>query len=244
MQDPPAAELPLHDDLVRTHRALVDHLAGPGSWWSGAERVAIAAESRAGEDCALCRARKGALSPEHGPGEHDRVGALPAPLVELAHRIRTDPARLSRSWFEDVTAAGVCEGPYVEAVGIVAIVAGMDSFCRALGRPPYPLPEPVPGDPSGHRPANAKPGPGWVSTLAPEHATGEEADLYSNATFVPYIRRALSLVPADTRALQSMMSSHYVRIEDVLNPSVGRDLDRMQMELVAARLSALNECFY
>ena len=41
-----------------------------------------------------------------------------------------------------------------------------------------------------------------------------------------------------------MMSSHYVRIEDVLNPSVGRDLDRMQMELVAARLSALNECFY
>ena len=61
---------------------------------------------------------------------------------------------------------------------------------------------------------------------------------------MPYIRRALSLVPDLTRVLGRMMRSHYVRIEDMVDPKAGRDLDRMQLELVASRVSALNECFY
>ncbi len=44
--------------------------------------------------------------------------------------------------------------------------------------------------------------------------------------------------------LQHESRSHYVAMADLMNPEVGRDLDRMQIELVAARVSALNECFY
>jgi alkylhydroperoxidase family enzyme len=33
-------------------------------------------------------------------------------------------------------------------------------------------------------------------------------------------------------------------MQDPANPSARRDLDRLQIELVAARVSALNECFY
>jgi hypothetical protein len=60
----------------------------------------------------------------------------------------------------------------------------------------------------------------------------------------PNIMRALSLVPDHVRVLQSESESHYVPMSELTNPAVGRDLDRPQMELVAARVSALNECFY
>jgi hypothetical protein len=80
--------------------------------------------------------------------------------------------------------------------------------------------------------------------LAPEDASGPEADLYGGLAFVPNIARALSQVPDHARLLQTETRSHYVSLEDLANPKVGRDLDRLQIELVAARVSALNECFY
>ena len=235
---------PLRADLVWTQRELLDRLARPGNWFSGAERLAIAAESRRADTCALCRERAAALSPEHARGDHDRATALPDGLVELAHRVRSDPRRLSRAWFDRIRGAGIDEGAYVEAVGIVALLAGLDFFCLAIGRAPYPLPEAVAGEPSRHRPAGARPGPGWVATVAPVDASGPEADLYPKLPLIPNITRALSLVPDHVCVLRSLTKSHYVALEDLTNPAVGRDLDRMQIELVAARVSALNECFY
>ena len=35
----------------------------PGTWWTGAQRIAMAAETRAARECPLCRSRKKALSP-------------------------------------------------------------------------------------------------------------------------------------------------------------------------------------
>jgi hypothetical protein len=238
-----AAGVPVRDDLRQTHLALLEHLRRPGSWFTGAERLAIAAESRHALACPLCRRRKASLSPEHPNGEHARVSDLPEALVEIAHRIRLDPQRLSREWFDRVLRAGLEEGAYVELVGIVAFTAGLDHFCRALGIAPFGLPDPVPGEPSRHRPANARAGTGWVAMLAPEDAIGPEAGLYESA-FVPNIARALSLVPDHVRVLQMETASHYVAMADIPNPGVRRDLDRRQIELVAARVSALNECFY
>ena len=47
-----AAGIPVRDDLTKTHAELLGHLRAPGAWWTGAERVAIAAESRHALDCA------------------------------------------------------------------------------------------------------------------------------------------------------------------------------------------------
>jgi hypothetical protein len=239
-----AAGLPVREDLQRTHREMLAYIAQPGSWLTGAERVALAAESRNAPTCALCCERKASLSPEHPQGEHARVCELPEPLVELAHRIRSDPQRLGRSWFERTLAAGVSEGAYVEAVGIVTLTAGIDFFCRAIGLPPFPLPEPVPGEPSGHVPEGLSDQGAWVAMLAPEDASGPEADLYAGIAFVPNIARALSQVPGHARLLQRETRTHYVDLGDLRKPDVGRDLDRRQIELVAARVSAMNECFY
>ena len=53
----------VRDDLVSAHRRAWARLAEPGEWWTGAVRLAIAEETRAATDCALCRDRKEALSP-------------------------------------------------------------------------------------------------------------------------------------------------------------------------------------
>lgn len=55
--------VPVRADLLEAHRQVWDKLAEPGTWWTGAERVAIAAETRNARQCKLCQERKAALSP-------------------------------------------------------------------------------------------------------------------------------------------------------------------------------------
>lgn len=239
-----AAGVPVREDLRRAQAEHWEHLASPGSWWSGAQRVGIAAESRQALSCELCTQRKSALAPASVPGEHDTLEVLPSNAVEVIHRVRTDPARLSQRWFQGVLRSGLQEGAYVELVGVVTMLAGLDAFARALGIPPFPLPEPRPGDPSGYRPQGTREGIAWVPILLPEEATGPEAHLYEGEPFVPNIMRALSLVPDEVRALRRLSHAHYVPEGKLQDTSYGRAIDRLQMELVASRVSALNECFY
>lgn len=51
-------------------------------------------------------------------------------------------------------------------------------------------------------------------------------------------------MPDHVRSLQLLTRSHYLPLADIANPMKGRAIDRMQIELVAARVSAINECFY
>jgi alkylhydroperoxidase family enzyme len=235
--------VPVRDDLKEAHRFLWEHLRSPGSWWTGSERISMAKAARDAESCRLCHDRKAALSPNLVRGTHVGDSALPENVIEVIHRVRTDPGRLSRDWYEQ-RLAGLTDGQYVEIVGVVTLCAGADYFARALGIAPFALPEPKGGAPSGHRPASATDGTAWVPMVEPADANGPETDLYAGIDFVPNIMKALSLVPNEARALQRSSDAHYVPVNKIGDPSVRRSLDRMQMELVASRVSALNECFY
>jgi len=236
-----AAGAEIRADLRTAHRLVLDYLRRPGSWFSGAERNAIVEESRLSLRCPLCRERKAALSPEHAKGQHATTGRLPAALVDGIHRVRSDPGRLSRRVFENAIAGGLSAGAYVEAVGIVAFAAGLDAQCRALGIPVFPVLEPLGGEPSGYRPEGLEEGIAWVPLLPPERASGPEADLYGDARLIPNIVRALSCVPDHVRMLRRWSDAHYVSLTDL---GARRAIDRQQIELVAARVSALNQCFY
>src|SRR4029077_7609568 len=194
-----AAGVPVREDIRAAHRDLWEHLPAPGTWWPGATRVAIAAESRQAARCTLCRERKEALSPSAVQGTHATLGVLPPLLVDVIHRVRTDAGRLTREWFARVVADGIADAEYVEVVAIVTMLAGVDFFARALGVEPFALPEPVSGEPTRRRPAGARPGVAWVPMIAPEDAVGPEADVYGVGGFVPNIVRALSLVPDEVR---------------------------------------------
>ena len=232
--------LPIRDDIPRAHRRAWEQIARPGTWWTGAERVAIAAEVRNAEHCDLCRKRKHALSPHAVDGDHDSLGALSDPAVDVVHRVTSDPGQLTKTWFDRTLASGLSDGRYVELIGVLVRVVSIDQFHRALGLPLEPLPEPQPGNPSRRRPRGARPGSAWVPML--KRASGDEADLWSGVT--GNVIRALSLVPDEVRGLKELSAAHYLGIEEMMDFGAGRALDRAQIELVAGRVSALNDCFY
>ena len=157
---------PVRTDIAEAHSLFWQKLAEPGTWWTGAERVAIAAEVRQARHCQLCRERKAALSPAAVQGAHDTGGMLPETVVEMIHRITTDPGRLSKPWYDDLLARGLSDTHYVEALGVIGRTVSVDSFCRALGLPVHPLPAPVAGEPSRRRPAEAQLDGAWVPISA------------------------------------------------------------------------------
>ncbi len=242
---------PIRPELAAAHRSAWEAIRRPGAWWSGAERVAIAEEVRRASACPLCRERRAALSPfavegVHGGGpQSEHAGLLPDAAVDAVHRLVTDASRLVRSWVEKLEAAGVSDAHYVELLGVVVAVVSVDAFHRALGLALEPLPDPLPGAPSRVRPATARPGVGWVPMIPPGRVGPAEADLYPGGVAGNVIQ-AMSLVPDAVRLLHTLSAAQYVPMEAVIDPAwaEGRALDRRQIELVAGRVSALNECFY
>ena len=223
----------------------MDRIGRAGTWWDGSQRVAIAAETRHALSCALCRRRKEALSPAAIEGEHDSLGALPETVIEVVHRVRTDPGRLSERWFRGVLAAGLTEEQYVETVSIVAHVVAIDTMGRGLDFDLLPLPPPQPGTPLQYRPPGARPGCGWMPWLEPADLSESENDLYPTGRPAANIMKAMSLVPDEVRSFFDLVSHQY------LPPLAMRDFSReyraishAQIELLAARVSALNQCLY
>ncbi|MCP3983799.1 MAG: hypothetical protein GY723_05385 [bacterium] len=237
----------IRDDLPQAYRAAWQALARPGAWWTGAQRVALAEEVRRAADCALCAERRRALSPFSVDGEHDHAEAseLAEAAIDAVHRLVTDASRLSRTWVEKLAAQGVSDGHYVELLGVVVVVISIDSFHRGLGLALEALPRPEEGEPTGRRPGGLEHETAWVPMIGAGQARGEEADLFGGRQTGNVIR-ALSLVPDAVRALNDLSAVQYVPNWAVGDPlySEGRALDRAQIELVAGRVSALNECFY
>ena len=242
--DYPAGSLPVRAGLVASQRRAWARLAAPGEWWSGAVRIAIARETRAAEDCGFCRARRAALSPHAVAGRHETAADLPEALVEVVHRIRTDPGRLTRRFYEEALAGGIGDAEYIEAVGVIATVTAIDSFCDAMGVPRRRLPAPLAGEPRRRRPAGARDGLAWAPTVAPEDVTEAEAGLYDGLS-AANIHRALSLVPAEVAGFFDMDAAHY--LPDAQLRDFGaeyRALTHAQIEFLAGRVSAINRCVY
>jgi len=236
----------VRDDIVASQTRAWQTLSAPGTWWTGAERVAIAREVRAARRCGWCAERKAALSPYALSGQHDAATDLRPAIVDAVHRVVTDPGRLSRRWAAEVMAAGVSDAHLVELVGVVCTVMLVDGFARAIGAEPPPLPEPVAGDPSRLRPVEAVDEGYFVPTIPYPVGQRPELGLYEPNAFVPNVGRGLSLVPDALRSARDLMLAHYMRYEQVVTDyePPDRPISRSQIELVAARTSANNGCFY
>ena len=86
---------------------------------------------------------------------------------------------------------------------------------------------------------------GFVAMLPADGATGAESDLWANGK-TANVLRALSLVPDAVRGWMQVGNAQYLSMKGMMNFSgdLGRSINRMQIELVAGRVSAINECFY
>jgi len=151
---------------------------------------------------------------------------VPGDAVRCADQIYRAPASLTREWVADASEALDVEH-YVELVGVVARLAAVDFFHRSLGLPPEPLPEPLGGDSTGDIDDLARPGKAWVPMVGGASIVG-----------------ALSIVPTEMQAQEQLHGPIYLTYEGMGDLDFRRGLHRSQMELVAARTSAINECFY
>lgn len=154
------------------------------------------------------------------------VSSLPAAATEVASKLGATPGRVTRSWV-DSALADLGPGRYVELVGVVSRTSAVDAFHRAVGSPLPAFPEPKAGSPNGDDDPLASLGPAWVPMVGGASIVG-----------------ALSAVPSEAEAQEDMHGPLYLTYDEMQDLEFERGLSRPQMELVAARTSALNECFY
>ena len=132
---------------------------------------------------------------------------------------------------------------------MVSRAVNVDVFARGIGQPSPTLLPPVAGRPGRQRPRTARNEGAWAASV-PGGARGEDEAiaLYGSKDpqAAPYIYRALSLVPREAAGLMQLGAAQYLQIQDFMDPGFSYEptLSRAQLELVAARVSALNACFY
>ncbi len=221
------AESGFRADLVEAHCLVVDRLGEPGTWWTSAECVAIAAEVRRAMDHAH-------LAPWDAPSTVDGLiepdHPLPPAAVDAVWRLTNHPGSLTGAWYDAIVDGLPSAHHYVELVGIVASMNAIDRLAGALDLDLLPLPEPGGGEPSRDQ-VDAEVSSHWVPTTAMKG---------------PNVIRALSAVPSANRARDLLSEAQYVPATALLGDLQWRrdGLDRRQIELVAAQTSLLNECFY
>ena len=238
----------IRSELLAAHERAWERLARPGTWWSGAERVGIAAATRGALTCTFCARRKAALSANMVSGAHDGpYGGLNEGIVDLIHRIRIDADRFGPTLFKQYVPGVLSEERFVELTGIVATITAIDTFDAIMGRPLRDLPEPLPGAPSRKRPKGAAYDQAYVPMVAPEAVDTTDPDqaaMYERRAGM-YIHRALSLVPAEVVNFFDLDDQMY--LPDRFLRDFGteyRAITHAQIEFLAARMSALNRCTY
>jgi hypothetical protein len=232
---PEPTTLSVPETLTSIHEAALAGFVRPGSHFDGATRRAIVEESRAARDCTYCEERAAALSPASASGEHTSVTDIPANLVEAVHRLTTDSGRLTRAWFESVLESGVGAEQYVEASGLIGTSTIADTFATAIEGAPRKLAAPDGGTPSGESNDQLADVGAYVGVMDYD---------YPHPRFegrpAPNICRALAMVPSAMDEFWELFTPHY----SPMSAKAEHEFGRSQIEFVASRTSALNECFY
>lgn len=210
MFDFSASRIAVPEDLQELFTSTWAELASPGSGWDGTEKVAIAGRSRA--------LRNGSRPGTEVP--------LPAAADGAIEMITIEPSRTTEESVRQVVSQ-IGEAKYVELVGIVATVTGVDVMTKILLGSHEPLPTPVAGNPIPDLNPRARKRSGWVSMAGP-----------------PLPRNALSAVPATQAIADRLLNRMYMTTEDHDDPGPVRGLARVQLELVATAVSHINRCFY
>lgn len=229
------APIRVRSEVEDVHRRIWSALGEPGTWWTSAQRIGIAREAR------RARALRGLAPRVDDPVEP----TLPDAAVDIARQVGGRPESLDEAWYK-ASASVLTDSEYVELAGVVVQTVAVDVFCRAIGIPPHAYPQPGEGEPSRERPATAIAEEAWVPTLPAGPSGGEAGRSIWGEAPMPNVIRALSLVPADAALALAQCEALYLAIPQVMDPGYEpeRGLGRAQIELIAGRVSAVNECFY
>lgn len=231
------AHSPYHvpDALAEVHARCLDAISATGTWWTGRQRAALAAEVRA--------ARHAAGTADSDDGSARRFDAA---VNDAAREVAVHPQVLERDFYEVARTAGLGEEEYVETVAIAALTADLDIFARGIDIEPLALTPGAGEEPARTRPATAYNEGAWVATVPAGRRGGADARALYGEAMMPFIIRALSLVPAEARMHLDTEQAQYLPLPRFAEYDYRHHagLSRAQVEVVAGRVSVLNECFY
>ena len=225
--------LPVRPEVSDSHSEAFNSFARAGTWFTAKERLSMLTEARHASQCSLCQDRKQALSPYAIKGAHDSQEDLTESIIDVIHRLMTDSGRLTETWFNSILESGLSKEEYVEIVGTVSTLIVLDTFSIGLGSELVLPGTAEEGEPSRTTNDNVFDGGAWVPLF---DLPQEESD--TGLPTSPNILRAMGLVPSAIGHFFGVMRAHY----GLSDMDVG--ISRAQTELIAARISALNQCFY
>lgn len=221
----------IRPDLAEAHRLAWEHIAAPGSWWTGAERIELAGT-------ALLAITDPDPSPPWVPAT--TTARLPADRTapdaahDVVYRISRHGATMTEAVYRQA-AAEIGALPYVELCGIASTVAAVVHFRRNVGLDVPPLPRPIAGRPTGEQPQVVVDAElNWVKVADPADRSAA-------------VMQAYTAVPGTWENNWRLADAQYMSAADMRHPDWMRrpdGLTRAQMELVAARVAQLRECFY
>jgi hypothetical protein len=226
-------------DLAAVHSTTMESFSVPGTWFDAKERREIVALSR------RARAERG-YEIQGYTDEVQDVG-LPSGALKLIEMVSCEAEKIDKDFYLELVSNGLHAEQYVEIVGLVARAVSVDTFCRSLGLSMCLLGDARDGVPSKQLPDTATIDHAWVPIIPAGPKGGAPAQaLYGETEFVANIFSALSLVPDEASGVMQLGQTQYVKARDFQNFKFFRDenFSRAQLELVAARISALNNCFY
>lgn len=220
--DLPAA---LRSEVAESFAEVWNTIATPGACWRGEERVAMAVVARA-----AAPRPPGDQPPELDDLSRDvDAGQELSPWVRaVVDRLAGASSTVDRAFVAPIVAE-MGAPAYAELAAVVAMVVPVDHFHRVLDVDPAPLPTPVAGEPHGAVPE------GMVDI-------GAHIPMAANSPF--NVARSLSLAGEDNRVRLRSVRAMYSGAGMAEMVWDNRALSRPQIELLAARTSALNECFY
>lgn len=216
--DVSAGALEMSDERVHGLRREWFRMGNAGTWFTGAERVALAQVAR--------EALWGlGHSNESSNGLASTV--LSPPAIKAAQIIAVDATALSESSIDRFESEGLSRYAYIEIVGIVARLIAVDTLTVGIGAGLEPLPVPKDGQPAELVPEGAKKRAAWVPMVGAANPV-----------------TALSGVTAECDAQRDLHGVLYLSYEEMGDLEIEKDLSRAQLELVAARTSLLNQCVF
>ena len=222
-------------DLASAHDDARVSLSRPGTWWSAAARRALARTAADAMWTADPMPPWVAISTIPGALADGALDAAPAAAHDVVARLARHASTATREWYARARDA-VGALAYVELVGLVCTVAALTSLRRTLGHAPLefdPAPTQPAGDPShAEPPALADARLNWVPVAAPADRTAA-------------VVQALTAVPPAHDLLWRLAAAQYIPDAEMVDPRWTRGtLTRVEMELVATRVSQRRECHY
>ena len=211
-------------EIVDAFKIVWDYLGRPGAWWTGTQRIAIAQQVRNSAPRPLWD-----RPPPLDTLSDEANGVLTLFELGVVERVTVQPSSINLETYEHIVQR-MGQDKYAELASVVSQVVPIDHLHDALGLGREELPTPIEGDITRERPDGLVTGVGFLPTLPTEG--------------LPHVAVALSLSLADNARRMLLVRAMYSGDSFAEMVWTHRSLSRPQVELVAARTSALNECFY